>query len=213
MKRCLVLAGGPGDDLPEPDHLGAFDLVVCADGGAHHAALLGLRPDVVVGDLDSLGAAERRRLEEAGCLFAVHPAAKDETDLELALLHAVRQGADDITIIGAFGGRPDHQLANLLLLSDRRLAAAQIHMLSRQWDVILCRKQAVVEGQRGDTVSLIPLSRQVRGVWTDGLQYPLRGETLLRGPARGVSNVMLAGTAIVRVDSGLVFIMHGPPQT
>jgi thiamine pyrophosphokinase len=210
--NCLVVAGGAADDLPERDDLGQFDLVVCADGGAHNAARLGILPNVVVGDLDSLSESEQKRLQRLGCLFAVHPAEKDETDLELALLYAIQAGAEVVTIIGVFGGRPDHELANLLLLSDRRFAAAELRMRSRQWEVVLCRDHAVVQGAPEDTVSLIPVTQSVRGVWTEGLLYPLHGETLPRGPARGVSNIMLGVTAHVRVASGLVYVFHGPPQ-
>lgn len=173
---------------------------------------LGLRPDVVVGDLDSLDAATHSLLQAAGCRFVVHPAAKDETDLELALHWAVDEGARQITVIGAFGGRPDHLLANLLLLADRRFIGLDLRLRSRQWQVWLAHNEATITGHTGDAVSLIPLSERVTGVVTDGLAYPLRGETLRRGPARGVSNVMQRDVARVCFGSGLLFVLHGPPQ-
>lgn len=211
--RYLVIAGGPADDLPENvAALGSFDVVVGADGGARNARLLGLTPAIVVGDLDSLDAAEQEWLRGAGCRFLVHPAAKNETDLELALGWCVEQGALDITVLGAFGGRPDHWLGNVMLLASARLRHRRVVLHGRRWQVWLARGEATVRGQAGDIVSLIPLSARVTGIVTDGLLYALRDETLHRGPARGLSNVMLGEQAQVRFRSGLLLIVHGSPS-
>jgi thiamine pyrophosphokinase len=190
----------------------AVDMVICADGGVHNARRLGVQPSVVIGDLDSLDPAERERLQRQGVPFDIHPVAKDETDLELALLWCVRKGAQRIIIAGASGGRPDHALANLLLLADVRLHDIDVCLLERDWEVRVARRSLAMTGHGGDTLSLIPLSAEVTGVWTEGLAYPLRGETLYLGPARGVSNEMVGDTAQVRFDQGLLVVMHGPPQ-
>ena len=211
--HALVVAGGDSNDLPESTAvLGSWDMVVCADGGVHNAQRLGLQPDLIIGDLDSLGAEERQSLLQAGIRFDVHPTAKDETDLELALLWCARQHVSQLTLLGALGGRPDHMLANLLLLSDRRLSGIEICLRSRDWQMWLARHDLAIAGAGGDTVSLIPLSSRVTKVRTEGLEYPLRRETLYRGPARGVSNVMLGVQARVAFDEGILVVMHGPPQ-
>jgi len=209
--RYLVVAGGPPDDLPDDlAALGQFDAVVCADGGAHNARLLDITPAMVVGDLDSLDAAEQERLRRLGCSFLVHPAAKDETDLELALEWCLDHGATHITVIGAFGGRPDHWLGNVMLLTGARLRRYNIVLQARRWRLWLAHGQTTVRGQAGDIVSLIPLSDRVTGIVTEGLQYPLHNETLRRGPARGISNVMLGAQASISVRSGLLLVLHGP---
>jgi thiamine pyrophosphokinase len=211
--RYLVVAGGTPDDLPESAAvLGQFDMIVCADGGVYNARRLGLSPDVVVGDMDSLGEQDRALLQATGCRILVHPVAKDETDLELALLWCRDDGAHDVTVVGGLGGRPDHALANQLLLADQRFRTLNITLRSREWAVQLSRGDTWLHGKIGDTVSLIPLSERVSGVVTDGLLYPLRNETLRRGPARGVSNSMLAPDAHVHFERGLLFVMHGPDQ-
>jgi len=211
--HCLVIAGGVADDLPaDGKSLGRSDVIVCADGGVHNAHRLGLQPDVVIGDLDSLGDEEREQLQTAGCRFFVHPAEKNETDLELALLWCVQAGISTATVIGALGGRPDHAVANLLLLTDPRFATMQLCLRSREWEVWPVRSEVTITGLAGDTVSLIPISAAVDGIHTQGLAYPLHGESLLRGPARGVSNVMLNTVAHLHIESGLLLVMHGPPQ-
>jgi len=211
--RCLVVAGGSAADLPsDTQALGQFDQVVAADGGVANALRLGLTPTVVIGDLDSLPGAERQLLEQAGAAFNVHRPDKDETDLELALLWCAAHGAQEIVLLGAFGDRPDHTLGNLLLLTHPRLRGVSVRLLSRRWQGFLACGEATVRGSPGDTVSLIPISGRVTGIWSEGLQYPLCGETLIRGPGRGISNVMLGNTACLRFASGLLFVFHGPPQ-
>ena len=92
-------------------------LVIAADGGALKAELLGLRPDVVIGDLDSLSQGKLAELEATGAEVVRHPMDKDASDTELAVLEAVRRGATEIVIVAALGGlRFDHALANVLLL-------------------------------------------------------------------------------------------------
>ena len=92
------------------------ELVIAADHGAAHARAWGWPLHLLVGDLDSLSAEEAALVTAAGVPVITAPAAKDETDLELALAHALARGASEIIICAALGGRTDHMLANVLLL-------------------------------------------------------------------------------------------------
>ena len=117
-ERAIILANGP---LPNPEaaqrYIRAGDWLICADGGTRHALTLGLIPDVVIGDLDSLEPQFKAELESQGVRFEVYPADKDQTDLELALELAVAAGVRQIDILAVQGGRLDQSLANLLLLT------------------------------------------------------------------------------------------------
>ncbi len=179
-------------------------LRIAADGGARNARFLRIAPHVVVGDLDSLDDETRAWLEKNNCEFIRYPPAKDETDLELALRLAQTRGADEITLLGALGGRPDHFLANVLLVAQTRglkAADAAIEM----W----CGSGLdIIEGKPGDLVSLLPFDARVEGVATEGLEYPLRGETLERGSTRGVSNVMQGERAQIISTRGKLLIVH-----
>jgi len=187
-----------------------LDVIVAADGGTRHALAAGLTPDQVIGDLDSLPAELRARLEAAGTTFHVHPPAKDETDLELALLWAAAQEADEIIILGALGGRPDQELANLLLLALPELAGHAVSIVAGAWQIRLIRggEELTLRGEPGDTVSLIPLGGDARGITTGGLRYPLRQGTLRCGPARGVSNVLAEKIATVTLEEGWLWCFH-----
>ena len=179
-------------------------LVVAADGGARHALALGRRVDVVAGDLDSLSAAP------PGAEVVRTPAEKDETDLELALTLAVARGARWVRVIGALGGRLDQTLGNVMLLALPALRGVDVRIVSGAQSAWLVDGHTVVEGQVGDTLSLLPLGGDVEGVRTEGLKYPLNGETLHFGPARGMSNVLTEGRAQVWVRRGLLLAVHTP---
>ncbi len=186
----------------------AADWVVCADGGADHASAMGVHPDVLIGDMDSVSPALRVKLESQGVESIVHPANKDETDLELALLYAVEHGATRITILGALGRRIDHELGNLLLLAHPCLAGVDVCIMAGDQEIWLIRQRRVFDGAVGDLLSLLPIGGDARGVTTSGLEYPLDDETLHFGPARGVSNVFIDPRPGVRVQEGLLLAVH-----
>jgi thiamine pyrophosphokinase len=210
--RVILFANG---DFPNPaSHrqlTSTGDLIIAADGGAAHARAAGAIPDVVIGDGDSLEPSLRAELEASGTRFIAHPAAKDETDLELALLYAAEQGADEVIVLAALGGRLDQMVANLLLLTRPELRELHVQVIEGNQSAFMIRHQATITGQPGDTVSLIPLGGAARGVTAEGLAWPLNGATLHFGPARGVSNVLLGDKAQVSVEEGtlLCVVIHG----
>jgi thiamine pyrophosphokinase len=131
---------------------------------------------------------------------------KDETDLELALQHAVRAGATQIIVLAALGGRLDQTIANLLLLALPELKGLDVRIVEGPQSAFFIHagRDALIAGQPGDTVSLIPLGGDALGVTTEGLEWPLCDDPLRFGPARGVSNVLTAEQARVRVREGLL---------
>jgi len=182
--------------------------LICADGGARAALSLGLRPDVVVGDLDSLDEAQQAQLAALGCRLAVYPVAKDWTDLELALKLALEEGATEVVILGALGGRLDQELANIMLLLLPELDNVSVRIVDERQEMFVARSEATLAGQPGDIVSLIPWGGDVMGIITEGLMYPLRDEPLLAGPARGISNMMIGQVARVTLRSGALLVIH-----
>lgn len=210
MKALVITNGILEDPALWQEEIGQVELVVAADGGARHARSLGIRPDVVVGDGDSLDTETARWLEEQGVPRVQYPTAKDETDLELALVHAVRAGAREILLLGAQGGRPDQMLANLLLLAHPALAGCRVRLLGHNYQALLLRggEEITLTGRVGDTLSLLPLSEQARGIETTGLRWTLSGDTLSLGPARGISNELTSPQARIALQEGLLLIVH-----
>jgi thiamine pyrophosphokinase len=189
-------------------------LVVAADGGARKAIAAGLRPNLVVGDADSLGTAGLAAIRAAGIAVELADAAKDESDLELAMLAAVARGATRLTLLGALGGsRFDHSLANAALLAHPALSGRQAVLLDatsrvRLLDASSAAAAADLPGRPGDLVSLLPFGADAQGVTTQGLLYPLRGEPLRCGLARGLSNVRAGPLASVSLRSGRLLVIE-----
>ncbi|MBI5822977.1 MAG: thiamine diphosphokinase [Chloroflexi bacterium] len=209
MNRIIIFANG---DLPNPQKartlLRPDDFILCADGGTRHALALGLIPNLVIGDLDSITEEERRKMDEAGVGFVCFPADKNETDLELAIQHALTLESDQILILAALGGRMDQTLANIALLSHSSLVTRNLRITDSVEELFFCRDQVQVEGRSGDIVSLIPWGREVHGVFTENLRWHLHHETLYPDKTRGISNEMTADVATVSIISGLLLIVH-----
>jgi thiamine pyrophosphokinase len=208
MRTVIIANGIAPDEATICCWLDSETRLICADGGARTALSLGLRPHVVVGDLDSLGEVQRVQLVAMGCRMVIYPVAKDWTDLELALKLAVEEGATDIVILGALGGRLDQELANILLLLLPELKNVSARIVDERQEMFVARGEATITGQAGDMVSLIPLGGDVTGIVTEGLLYPLKDETLFSGPARGISNMMIGRVARVTLRSGALLVIH-----
>ncbi len=209
--RAIIVANGHVDPDEQYGHLLRFDdLVIGADGGAALARMLGLEPQVVIGDLDSLPPELRTELESRDCQFVAHSPRKDETDTELAILYALEQGAEEIVLLAAAGDRLDHTLANVFLLALPELAGIRATIISGDSETWLLRGggQLEIRGQSGDTVTLLAVGQDAVGISTEGLEWPLNDDTLRFGPARGVSNVMTAPVARVTLRQGLLLVFR-----
>jgi thiamine pyrophosphokinase len=182
-------------------------LVIAADSGVDHAYAIGLRVDVAIGDFDSISPEGLERAQAEGARIERHPAAKDQTDLELALDEAVRLGATDIVILGVGGGRLDHLLANVLLMTSPRFAACRITAFDGVVRVHVVHggePATSLPGELGELVTLLPAGGAASGITTEGLRFPLRGDSLSPGTSRGVSNVIAAVPATVQLDDGVL---------
>jgi len=206
----LVFANGMIEEMGwvEP-YLARAVAIIAADGGLRYPVAAGRIPELLIGDLDSLPADLAETIETWEMEIIRHPRDKDETDLELALLLAVRRYPNaTILVLGGTGGRLDHTVANILLTAHPDLLGRSIRFLEDRELAWLVAGETEIIGRPGDTVSLIPLGGSARVAETTGLRWPLTGDTLAFGPARGISNEMTADRAMVRLESGLVLCVH-----
>lgn len=205
----LIFANG---EIPNPAWIEPYfqsaTVVIAANGGLRHLMALGRRPDVLIGDLDSLPPDARRFLGNGGTRLIARPADKDETDLELALLYATEQFGDPILLFGVLGGRLDQTIGNILLLAHPRLQNLPVRLVEQHEVAWLVTAETLIEGTAGDIVSLIPLGGDVTIAATSGLRWPLHDEILHFGLGRGLSNVLTGAVATVRVQSGLLLCVH-----
>jgi len=195
--QTIVVAGGARDlDAVPAGWSGAF--VIAADSGVDFALALGLHVDVAVGDFDSVSPDGLQRVRADGGRVESHPSAKDQTDLELALHGAMRQGATDLLVLGVGGGRLDHLMANLLLLASPEYAPCRVRAVAGCTRVHVVRGGQPATELRGELGELLSLL----AVTTRGLLYSLHGEALAAGTSRGVSNVVESTPTSVELEDG-----------
>lgn len=200
----VVASGELPSKQPLRQVLGQADLVVAADGGLLHLAKLGVRPDVLIGDLDSLNGSPP---EDFPVLPS--PREKDATDLELALDFVAELNPREVHIFAALGGRLDHALGTIQVLSRYAFPIVLHH---KPETLYLVQKRGEIPAQVGDLVSLIPLTARAQGITTQGLRYALKGGTLKREATRGISNEVTSLPCLVEVRSGKLLVVHTPQQ-
>lgn len=209
MHRIIILANGELPDLNgarsliQPD-----DYIICADGGTRHALTLDVKPNLIIGDMDSAARAALDQFRNAGVEIELFPQDKNETDLELALNHALGLNPRGIIIVAALGGRLDQTLANIALLTDPQLSTFNVKLDDGVEQILLCRSQVEIHGRSGDIVSLLAWQGEVTDVQTMNLKWPLRKETLYPDKTRGISNEMISDMASVSIGSGLLLVVH-----
>lgn len=220
----LILADGDAPTRAEldtrwPGWADDVGTVIAADGGARHAAPLGLVIDRWVGDGDSVEPALLERLGASGVPIERLRPDKDESDTELAVRAAIEAGVDGLLIVGAFGGeRLDHALANLTLPASTVVAGRPVVFLTAaarlSWLVASSPHAdptvARLAGRVGDLVSLLPMAGDAEGITTAGLEYPLTDEPLHAGSTRGLSNVISANGATVTLRRGRLLVVETP---
>jgi thiamine pyrophosphokinase len=211
----VIVAGGEAPPAEAARAVPPGARVVAADRGVDHAHALGLEVDLVVGDLDSASRTGLAEAEEAGARVERHPTAKDATDLELALDAALELEPEPgrIVVLAGVGSRLDHLLSALLLLGSDRYAATEIDAIVGDARIQVVRGSRDLEGEPGELVSLLPLHGPAEGVRTEGLAYPLAGETLVAGTSRGVSNRFTGEAARVDVERGILLAVRPGPET
>jgi len=212
MRTACVFCNG---ELKDPDRAGAVvagaELVIAADGGAGHLAALGVKPDVIIGDMDSLCA--ETVWDGADVVRIPHPPAKDRSDVELAVEHAFARGCEQVTLMATIGKRLDHTLGNIAVVAKH---PGRVAMLDGAFTLVAVNRseKCVLRGCVGAAVSLIPYGASQGRVRTRGLKYPLEDEPLAFA-THGLSNELSETEACVCVSGGvlLVCIQNAPPPS
>jgi thiamine pyrophosphokinase len=210
--RALIFANGVQINLEAAAALiQPNDFLVAADGGLRHLRSLGLEPGLLIGDLDSVSQEDATWVKQLGGRVMQYPVHKDETDLELALLLVVREGYQTVLILGALGGRLDMTLGNISLLMLPELKGRDVRLEDGMEEVFFIypeQEGSLILGKPGDRVSLLPWGGAAQGICTEGLYYPLCGETLYPDRTRGISNQMILDHAQVSLESGMLICLH-----
>ena len=208
MRAALV---GSSDFNAEHFTAQQFSYIVAVDGGYAHLQAVGVVPDAVIGDFDSLGyvpeAADVRRF----------PPEKDESDMELALRLTVEAACDEVVLYGCLGRRIDHTVANVQLMLARARAGQRVLAVGDDYAIAVIHAtrempgelafdaippEALLSGPYANYVSVFAVGGPASGVWLRGLKYRLQGATLADDVSRGLSNEFIGESASIRVEAG-----------
>lgn len=183
-------------------------IIICADGATRYLRPLDIVPEFIVGDMDSIDDDTMRYFDKRGTTILTYPGNKDETDTQLALEYALKLKPDEIFIFGALGARIDHAFANISLLIMGVKQGVDVKIIDETCELFIVNQQGVVEGETGQTVSLLPLSSEVTGITLEGFEYPLSGGVMEIGRPYGISNRLIDEKGIITVKSGYLLVIR-----
>ena len=211
MNNILIISGGAFDVKKMSARLKGkkYDYIIAADSGAEYAASLGLKPDVILGDLDSVSAETLEHFKNEGCPVKEFRPEKDETDFDIALKEAISLNPEKITILGATGTRLDHTFTTFFCIMrmletgvDCEIIDPNNRIYFRNIDFVIRKKE-----QYGNFVSLVPVTESVI-LSIKGMKYPLENKKVFRGESLCQSNEIVNEKADISVSDGTVAVFE-----
>lgn len=207
MTAVIVCSGSVVDYSCHEKYFKRAKSVICVDGGARHIRNMGLVPDVLIGDLDSITREDLEYLNDLNVKVVRYPSEKDMTDTEIAVSFAVESGCTEIIIIGGIGTRLDHSLGNIFLLKKMLDKGIKGIIANEYNELTLIKDRTSVLREEGFKLTLLPLTNVVEGISTKGLYYELNCEDIEMGSSRGISNEFNAETAEITLKNGILMII------
>ncbi|OXS25526.1 MAG: thiamine diphosphokinase [Acetobacterium sp. MES1] len=181
------------------------DYLICADGGANFARELKLKPNIIIGDMDSI-TAETSEYYKAVQL-EMYPQKKDETDTELAIMHAIKRGADKVIVLGGLGSRMDHSIANIYLLKRFTDVNIEAEIVNENNQIRLLGKTTELSFPIGTIVSILPIGENVTGLTITGFEYPITAGEMSVDKPYGISNVVNRNSQQISFEQGLLMVI------
>lgn len=207
MTAVIVCNGSMEDcDLLKERFKGS-GLVIGVDGGAAHLRRLGIIPDVMVGDFDSIKKDDFDYFKGLSVEILEFPAKKDKTDTEIAVELVIERGFKDIVFVGGTGSRLDHSLSNIFMLKKLLESGARGTIVDKHNEITLIDSRVELKKEKGVKVTLLSLTDKTEGVTTKGLSYALENADLELGSSRGVSNEFTEEDALITIKSGLLLVI------
>jgi len=208
MSRVAIMSGGT---LPEEDSFFAsifpdYPFHVAVDMGMNVFHRLNKKPDVLIGDLDSICP----KIQIDDIKLHQFPRDKDKSDTELAIDFCIEEGWEYIDILGGIGDRLDHTLANAYLLTYAHKRCKQIRLRNAQNTIYLLNGENALSlyGNIGDTISIIPITSELQKLNIRGCRWDVTDTKIQRGQSRGLSNYLTNNHAHISAENGMAFVFH-----
>jgi thiamine pyrophosphokinase len=206
--KCTIIAHGSLDvgETARKECIDA-DFIICADGGGKFAYEQGIIPDYLIGDFDSISQEILFFFMENGVDIIRYPKDKDYTDTEICVNKALELGCIEICIIAGIGSRIDHSLGNIGLLHLAGEKGAKAYIVSKNSTIHLCKDYIQLSGKIGDTVSIIPLLGNAKGLKSSGLKFELNNLNIEFGKPIGISNEMTDNKCCIEIANGEILVI------
>jgi len=207
MKHALVVINGDIQDYSfYKPILQSVDHVVVVDGGSRYIEPLGLKPDVLLGDFDSIEGFSAFIDAYPDLEIIQFPARKNFTDSELAVEYVISKMPEKVTLIGCLGSRMDHTFSTVLLLKKFLDAGIDALMVNEKNEIRLTDQSIELKGKPGDLLSIVPVTYEVTGINLYGLEYPLNDATLTLGSSTGISNIFASESVKIELSRGVLLV-------
>ena len=184
------------------------DLIICADGGGNYLYAWGIKPDILIGDMDSISEEALRHFEGSGVDIKRFPRDKDYTDSHLALLEALKFSSSEVIMIGGLGDRMDHNIANIHLLYLALKKGVKAKLVNERYEAIVLEEGENRVEISGEKISLLPLTSEVIFSRSKGLRWRLDDLTFSLENPIGISNEPLGKEVIIDVKKGYAILFQ-----
>lgn len=207
MKALIVSNGSINDYSYYTKYFENADLILCVDGAASHMMSFDIKPDILLGDFDSITNTDYEYFSDNGVEILRFPKEKDMSDTELAIQIALDRGCTAFVLIGSLGTRADHSMSNIFLLKQLLDSGASGIIVDEHNEITLIKDKINIAREENLRVSLLPITGSIEGVTTKGLYYPLCDATLEMGSTWGISNEFTLDEAEVSIKNGLMLVI------
>jgi thiamine pyrophosphokinase len=209
--KIRIVAGGPHHLIPELKNYdtSSENLWVGVDRGTFILLQKGITPAYAFGDFDSVSASEVEQIQKSDIVLNQYQSEKDQTDMELALQWAMDQNPEEILLFGATGGRLDHEMMNIQLLSRAITSRAEVKVVDIKNEISLKMpgKYSIEKDERYTYVSFLAFKEEVKGITLNGFKYPLDKATLQIGSSLCISNELVNKSGTYSFDSGIILMV------
>ncbi|MFA9422540.1 MAG: thiamine diphosphokinase [Sedimentibacter sp.] len=208
---ALIIANGDEVDISSIKNIN-YEYVICADGGLKKADHMGILPNAILGDFDSVDPDILKKYMLMNIETKKFPPEKDFTDMELSIEFAVEKGYKKLVLISALGSRFDHSVANIMLIEKYLKLGIRIEIIdnNNKIQIISDNTEICIESKKNSFVSIVPLTDTISGLTLEGFKYPLDKKTVNRGSAQCVSNEIVSNYGRVSLEKGtaLLFVSN-----
>lgn len=208
MRGLIVSSGHIADYELLKETIEDSNYIVCADGGFNHLLKINKFPDLVLGDLDSIGKKELEILKERNIKIEKFPTRKNETDTELCVNHLLEKGYSDINLMGVTGSRIDHTLANVFLLKKIYNFGIKGSIIDKDNRIYYTEDKLSIRSREGFFLSILPLSELGIEVSLEGFLYNLKKEQINFASTEGVSNEVIKNIGKITIHNGAALIIE-----